>query len=54
MWYNIDSMEMIEAFTGEAAWCSESSAIFADCSDMVSSIGSVAFKHCLRIAWFLK
>jgi hypothetical protein len=40
-----DAMEIIEACTGEQVLWSDSSAIFADCVDMVHSIGMVDFKH---------
>jgi hypothetical protein len=43
-------METIDTCTGEEWWWSESSAIFADCVYTVSSIGSVAFIHCLSQA----
>ena len=47
-----DSMETIEACTGEARWWNESSSIFADCVDIASviGIGIVDFKHCPREA----
>jgi hypothetical protein len=45
-----DSAETIEACTGETRWWNESSAIFADCVDMIPSIGTVSFKLCPREA----
>jgi hypothetical protein len=45
-----DSTDIIEACSGEEAWWSESSAIFADCIDQVASIGTVSFAHCPREA----
>jgi ribonuclease HI len=33
-----DSMETVEACTGEAIWWNESSAIFADCVDLIALI----------------
>ena len=43
-----DSLEIIQACTGEGSWWGESSAIFADCVDLVATIGRVNFQHCLR------
>ena len=45
-----DSTETIEACSGDDTWWNDSAAIFADCIDMVSSIGVVTFKHCPREA----
>jgi hypothetical protein len=45
-----DSLETVEARKGEEVWWAESSAIFADCVDLVSLIGTVIFKHCPREA----
>jgi ribonuclease HI len=45
-----DSMETIEACTGEQMWWSESSAIYADCVDMASTFESISFNHIPREA----
>jgi hypothetical protein len=45
-----DSFETIEACTGETRWWNESSAIFAECVDMIPFIGTISFKFCLREA----
>jgi ribonuclease HI len=45
-----NSMETIQACTGEEVWLTASAAIFADCIDTVASIGSVKFNCCLREA----
>jgi hypothetical protein len=45
-----DSMDVIEACSGEEAWWNESAATYADCMDMVATIGSVSFSHCPREA----
>jgi ribonuclease HI len=45
-----DSTDVIQACTGADSWWSESSAIFADCVDMVVSIGRVTFSHISRDA----
>jgi hypothetical protein len=41
-----DSLETIQALTGEQRWWSSSAAIYAYCVDIVSSIGDVSFKLC--------
>jgi ribonuclease HI len=45
-----DSMETVEACTGEATWWNESSAIFADCVDLIALIGGVQIQFCPREA----
>lgn len=45
-----DSLEVIQACTGEDAWWNMSAAIFADCVDLSMTIGKVIFKHCPREA----
>ena len=45
-----DSLETVEALTGEYRWWNASAAIFADCVDFVAAIGKVEFKHCSRKA----
>jgi ribonuclease HI len=45
-----DSIETVEACTGDEAWWGESSAIFAGCVDLASLIDKVSFKHCPREA----
>jgi ribonuclease HI len=45
-----DSIETVEACTGEARWWNESAAFYADCIDISSSIGTVSFKFCPREA----
>ena len=45
-----DSLEIIQACTGEHSWWSEAAAIFADCMDLILQIGNVKFRFCLREA----
>ena len=45
-----DSLETIEACMGVETWWNASAAIFADCVDMASTIGSVTYRHCIREA----
>jgi ribonuclease HI len=45
-----DSVEVIEACTGEAMWWSDSAAIYADILDATTTIDKVIFKHCSREA----
>jgi ribonuclease HI len=45
-----DSLEVIQACTGEESWWNEAPAVFADCTDMRSHIGSVYFQYCPREA----
>jgi hypothetical protein len=45
-----DSLETIEACSGEQMWSNESVAIYADCIDKVTTIGDVSFKFCPREA----
>jgi hypothetical protein len=45
-----DSLETTQACSGEEHWWTDPTAIYADCIDLASSIGSVCFKHCLREA----
>ena len=45
-----DSLDVIQACTGEQSWWSTQAAIFADCVDLVANIGSVKFAYCLREA----
>jgi ribonuclease HI len=45
-----DLMETIEACTGAEAWWGESSAVFADCVDLMTLIGEVQFLYCPREA----
>jgi ribonuclease HI len=45
-----DSLETIEARTGDEAWWGDSSAVFADCVDLCSMIDKISFKHCSRMA----
>jgi ribonuclease HI len=45
-----DSTETIEACNGESRWWNQSSAIYAECVDLIPSIGSVRFKTCPREA----
>jgi ribonuclease HI len=45
-----DSLETTQACLGEEHWWTDPAAIYADCIDLASSIGSVCFKHCLREA----
>jgi ribonuclease HI len=46
----LDSTDTIEACSGESRWWNESMAIYADCIDISSAIGSVSFKFCQREA----
>jgi ribonuclease HI len=45
-----DSLETIQACSSEEHWWTDPAAIYADCIDLASSIGSVCFKHCVREA----
>jgi hypothetical protein len=45
-----ESLEPIQACTGEDAWWGESLAIFVDCADLTSLIDQASFKHCPREA----
>lgn len=45
-----DSLEVIEACSGQEAWWGDSSAVFADCVDLAAQIGRVSFNHCRREA----
>jgi ribonuclease HI len=45
-----DSMETIEACTGETIWWNEAVAVFADCVDISTTIDHVKFQHCPREA----
>jgi ribonuclease HI len=45
-----DSIECVDACTGDDVWWGKSSAIFADCVDIRSFIDDVSFKHCPREA----
>jgi hypothetical protein len=45
-----DSTETIDACTGDSRWWNASSVVYADCIDIVSSIGSVSFNFCPRKA----
>jgi hypothetical protein len=45
-----DSIETVQACTGEESWWGESSTIFADCIDLAIIIGNVKFQYCLREA----
>jgi hypothetical protein len=43
-----NSLETVQACSREEHWWTDPAAIYADCIDLASSIGSVCFKHCLR------
>ena len=45
-----DSMETIEACSGDESWWNEPAAIFADCVDIMLQIGTASYKHCPREA----
>jgi ribonuclease HI len=45
-----DSTGVIDACKGEERWWDENAAIYADCVDLVTSIGDVSFSHCPRKA----
>jgi ribonuclease HI len=45
-----DSTGVIDACKGEDRWWDENAAIYADCVDLVTSIGDVSFSHCPREA----
>jgi ribonuclease HI len=45
-----DSSETIEACSGKSRWWNQSSAIYAECVDLVPAIGLVSFKVCSREA----
>jgi hypothetical protein len=42
------STETIDACNGESRWWNQSPAIYAECIDLIPSIGSVSFKACSR------
>jgi ribonuclease HI len=44
----VDSMETIQACTGQETWWMEPAAIFADCVDLASLIDGITFCHCPR------
>jgi hypothetical protein len=43
-----DSLETIQACTGQETWWTEPAAIFADCVDLASLIDGIKFSHCPR------
>jgi ribonuclease HI len=43
-----DSLETIQACTGQETWWTEPAAIFADCVDLASLIDGINFRHCPR------
>jgi hypothetical protein len=45
-----DSSDIIEACLGSENWWTDSTPIYADCVDLVASIGEVTFNHCRRDA----
>jgi ribonuclease HI len=45
-----DSLETIQACSGDEAWWTEPAAIYADCVDLATLIGQVSFNHCVREA----
>ena len=45
-----DSLETVEACTGDEVWWNESSVIFTDCVDLDSSVQTIQFKYCPREA----
>ena len=45
-----DSMETVEACSGRDAWHSAAAVIYADCMDLIPSLGSVKFRHISRDA----
>jgi ribonuclease HI len=45
-----DSIETIEACTGEEIWWNESAAVFADCVDLASEFDMLEFKYFPREA----
>ena len=45
-----DSLETVQACTGDETWWNESAAIFADCVTLVAEIGSVSFSFYPREA----
>jgi hypothetical protein len=45
-----DSVETVEACSGDEAWWGENSAIYADCVDLATLLGNVTFKYCSREA----
>jgi ribonuclease HI len=45
-----DSLEIIDACSGGDSWWSEAAAIFADCVDLATTIGTVSFHYCPREA----
>jgi ribonuclease HI len=45
-----DSIEIIEACTGTEARWGDSSAVLADCVDLMALFGTTQFQHCMRKA----
>jgi ribonuclease HI len=45
-----DSLETVEACTGETTWWTTSSAIYVDCVDYAVNIGNVHYRFCHREA----
>jgi ribonuclease HI len=45
-----DSIDIVEACSGDMRWFDEAAAVFADCVDLCTLIGRVKFKHCFREA----
>jgi ribonuclease HI len=45
-----DSTEIIDACKEDERWWNEASAVFANCVDLVTTIGDVSFSHCPREA----
>ena len=43
-----NSLETVEACTGDETWWNESATIFADYVDLIAMIGPVSFTHCQR------
>jgi hypothetical protein len=43
------SIKIIQSYNGKKMWWSTSALIFADYVDLVSSIGTVLFKHCWNL-----
>jgi hypothetical protein len=45
-----DSIETVEACSGDEAWWGENSAIYIDYADLVALVGNATFKYCPREA----
>ena len=45
-----DSLNILKCYQGQNQWWDAAAAIFAECTDVTTSIGNVIFSHCFRDA----